>query len=645
MLKFAVMRRILFGIICAGFSSFVIFNNTYAHELPGDEDFDHSCGLNAYLEVNGLATAHQCDELEGLINADSDLLGAVPNTDERDIPGVIIFVSFGAGSDFKTNLDENDPTASILIQNRSNSPVTYGGPNQFLYPQKSITSGITFPIIPLQNFIDLHSSPMNNNGEISYEPVNTITIPPMNTRIIHKTVFNRNLDMSHFGPYFSRPQMVTTAMSVDVAPVTMTNIVMTIANPNITVILTTSQRNCNSDGIRGTEQNDDGICVCPDGEEILTDGIIHACAAPLPDDIADILSPDNCISAGWLWEYLADPDGNFMQCCITPIQVVGLAGTATVRAAPAAIRTDGGNAPSQVSAGDTIDACVISQHDDFDADAANAGDIPPCEDPNLFGEYGGYPQKPEGFDDRTEGNNRDRLVAQLRESGTPPSIMYVNNNITLAISPYMYMPPSGDGSNTGSTNTGGGSGGGGGGGAGIAIGAVAVIGGLAWLLWDGNPAAFTFSPQHSFSFNNESGYALHYGSRLKFNQDNWHLYWTASQNNRQGDFSQIRYGTGAKYDAGFWAADFNNSAYGENTRMDFALKANAEFGLWTISPQYRADYASNKNGEEWISHALLAAGEWRRDRWTLTPSAGLNWNAFDEFGDNVRAKVLIVRDL
>ena len=86
-------------------------------------------------------------------------------------------------------------------------------------------------------------------------------------------------------------------------------------------------------------------------------------------------------------------------------------------------------------------------------------------------------------------------------------------------------------------------------------------------------------------------------------------------------------------------------ARSENIRMDFALKANAEFGLWTISPQYQADYAFNENGEEHISHTLLAAGEWRRDRWTLTPSAGLNWNAFDEFGDNVRAKVLIVRDL
>ena len=164
MLKFAVMRRILFGIICAAFSSFVIFNNTYAHELPGDEDFDHNCGLNEYLELDFFtATRHQCDQLEGLIDADSDLLGAVPNTDARDMPGVIIYVSFS--TEFSTNLDENDPTASILIQNRSASSVTYGGPNQFLYPQQPVVSGVTLPQIPLQNFIDLHSSRMINNGK------------------------------------------------------------------------------------------------------------------------------------------------------------------------------------------------------------------------------------------------------------------------------------------------------------------------------------------------------------------------------------------------------------------------------------------------------------------------------------------------
>ena len=411
--------------------------------------------------------------------------------------------------------------------------------------------------------------------------------------------------------------------------------IITIINPTRMVTLTISHDNCSTNGIRGMERNDDGLCVCPDGEEILTDGDLHACAVPLPDDIADELLPENCTSAGWLWEYLADPNGNFMQCCLTPVEIT--------RTTPldVATRADG-DTPAQVSVGATINACVISQHQGFDADAANAGDIPPCDDPNLFGEYGGYPQKPEGFDDRTEGATRDRLAVQLGESGTPPSIMFVgDNNITIAVSPY--IPSSGGGGNTGGSNTGGG--GGGGGGAGIAIGAVAVLGGLAWLLWDGNPAAFTFSPQHSFSFSNESGYALHYGSRLEFNQDNWHMYWTASQNNRQGDFSQIHYGTGATYDAGFWAADFNNSAYGENTHMDFALKANADFGLWTISPQYQADYVYNENGEESISHALLAAGEWRRDRWTLTPSAGLNWNAFDDFGDSARVKVLMVRDL
>ena len=399
MLKFAVMRRILFGIICAAFLAFAVFDNAYAHDLPGDTDFVHRCELNEFLEVDDFFTGHECRKL-----ADSaiSLLESVSNTD-GDMPGVIIFVGFNAA------LDEEDPTASIIIQNRSDSPVTYGGPNQFLYPKEAVVFGITLPRIPLQNFIDLHSSTMNNNGELLQQPVNTVTIPPMNTRIIRITVSNRNLGEAHSRSYFSRP------------------------------------------GSRTTTPN---------------------------------------------------------------------------------------------------------------------------------------------------------------------------------------------------TSSGGGSSGSSGGsGVAIAVGAVAVIGGLAWLLWDGNPDAFTFSPKHSFNFDNDNGYALHYGSRLDFTQDKWRMYWTASQNNRRGESDKINYGSGAKYDSGFWATDFNNSIYGENTRMDFALKANAEFGLWKVSPQYRADYVSNENGEEWVSHALLAAGEWRRDRWTLTPSAGLNWNAFDEFGDNVRAKVLIVRDL
>ena len=387
----------------------------------------------------------------------------------------------------------------------------------------------------------------------------------------------------------------------------------------------------------------DADCNCAASESQRTYEGTTYCIGGYGAPTSNVYVETSCLQGGWQVVVDRDSGNRFVECCwapyirIDPIPADLLRISLSVSAS-LNVNIEASEIPStrQVDNGNSGSYCIMRMQDGFDAADAGLEDVPFCNDPGLFGEDG-FPMKPEGFDENT-----DKLAIARAEEGSNEPNAITFNDAEVARVP---VAPAQQSPNTGSTNTGGGGGGGGGGGAGIAIGAVAVIGGLAWLLWDGNPAAFTFSPQHSFSFNNENGYALHYGSRLKFNQDNWHMYWTASQNNRQGDFSQIRYGAGVKYDAGFWAADFNNSAYGENTRMDFALKANAEFGLWTISPQYRGNYAYNENGKEHVSHALLAAGEWRRDRWTLTPSAGLNWNAFDEFGDNVRAKVLIVRDL
>ena len=86
-------------------------------------------------------------------------------------------------------------------------------------------------------------------------------------------------------------------------------------------LLTPRGGKCDHDGIIGSvpvpQRN---ICFCPDGQEVLSDGSVLACADPLPVFAANY-AINNCILSGWNWKNLRDVGGAFRQLCLTPYSI------------------------------------------------------------------------------------------------------------------------------------------------------------------------------------------------------------------------------------------------------------------------------------------------------------------------------------
>ena len=405
-----------------------------------------------------------------------------------------------------------------------------------------------------------------------------------------------------------------------------TALTMTLAAPTLTLAVITKapeQGNCANSGVIGTELDSEGTtCICPSGKTLLSDGNVNACVDPLPSAAANFLASD-CISAGWLWGYTADPTGRFRQDCFVPSRIVN---------APPPASSSGVNQPAsvdalQVSANSNVDACVISRHAGFDTTAAGATDHPECNDQNLFASAG-FPQKPSDISHSDILAKSKRITVQLAAGGAAdatPNVVY--NNTTLA----HHSTPSGGG------------GGGGGGGAGIAIGVAAVVGLLALATWGGDSDSFTFSPDVGLNYDSQSGHILRYGSRVDFRENAWHAWWSAAQTNTRNGTGELRYGSGAEYAGEFWNARLQSDAYGDKSDSEFSLSAKKELGVWSFAPLYRVQYDKDETDENW-RHSLLLSAVWRVEKWTLTNSAGFYGESLAAFGDNTSIKVLLRHD-
>ena len=172
---------------------------------------------------------------------------------------------------------------------------------------------------------------------------------------------------------------------------------------------------------------------------------------------------------------------------------------------------------------------------------------------------------------------------------------------------------------------------------GLIVGGIVVVGGLVWLLSSGGEEGeFNFSPDFGYSLT-ESGYSANVGGRADFRKDNWHFYYSANQQNANGNFADFRYESGGKYTADFWTATFSESVAGETADYDFSLSANLRGEIWKISPVYRlhSEWKESDSGiKTETQNELNLESVLRYNRWTIRPSAGFRWENANNFTEN-----------
>ena len=174
------------------------------------------------------------------------------------------------------------------------------------------------------------------------------------------------------------------------------------------------------------------------------------------------------------------------------------------------------------------------------------------------------------------------------------------------------------------------------------FGAAVAVGVIIYGAWTGDPNAFSFSPETSFSYQNGwTDYS--YGSRLEFHENNLSAYWGATQRNNNGETDSWEYSTGIKYAKDFWSAGFDSINYGETAEWDVNFSAQWRRGIWRWQSGINADYRLDESGED-------AAAYWRTaaavlyDKWEISPSVGLYWRDGEDFGEDARIRINLRRE-
>ncbi|MGI9298552.1 MAG: hypothetical protein ACR2QC_11755 [Gammaproteobacteria bacterium] len=367
-----------------------------------------------------------------------------------------------------------------------------------------------------------------------------------------------------------------------------------------------------------------GGCVCPAGEDRLddVDGVDYCVAFEPPAENSatanSLYTSANCAdtdAGNWTVAYEFDsstPAEIVAELCAIPYEKLGAASSSSAD----------GLTPLQISTGDG-DNCVIRINGGATATTAL------CGDDQLFAENG-FPIKPAGFD-----VNANRLTVDA-----DGAVSF--NDIPVP----QFKPTSDSGGGSVSTTV-----------AASApaskksgqhaLGVGAGLGVLvylyAWHYYDGDIGGlFNFSPDYGYSVT-ESGYSYRYGGRLDFRNEDLHLYWKAGQANSNGDFGDFRYESGGEYSADFWTASFSEVVRSEESDYDFSLSADYRGGIWRVSPTYRLRHSRFAEKESETANSLNLEGVLRYNRWTISPSAGFNWESADEFGDNARFNLSAVR--
>ena len=152
-------------------------------------------------------------------------------------------------------------------------------------------------------------------------------------------------------------------------------------------------------------------------------------------------------------------------------------------------------------------------------------------------------------------------------------------------------------------------------------------------------AALSFSPAYNYSFT-ESGYAYNAGGRVDYQRDNLRLFWTATQDNKDGEFGDFRYSSGAEYESDNWAASFSESVAGKVADYDFSFAAAIPGDDWKISSVYRLHSRFEEDDTTgWESdseNSLSLEGVFALRGWELKPSAGFQWQNAEKFGETAK---------
>ena len=251
----------------------------------------------------------------------------------------------------------------------------------------------------------------------------------------------------------------------------------------------------------------------------------------------------------------------------------------------------------------------------------------------LYGNVG-LPEKPAEFPDDLTAAHKLIIVETESANSENRVINPLNSEpVVRAVETAVVVPGA----------VGGGSGGGGDRGEVIlGVGAAAFVGLAVYGLWDGNPNAFTFSPEHSFSLNEKTA-SYSYGSRLDFAQDEWTAYWGANRAHRGGAAQEWRYFTGMTYGGELWSASFDAVNYNDETSADMGLSANYASGIWRWHGGVNADYSIDKLGEKDAAAYFNAGAVLDYNGWQLKPAANLYWREGKNFGDDASFRIELRR--
>ena len=318
--------------------------------------------------------------------------------------------------------------------------------------------------------------------------------------------------------------------------------------------------------------------------------------------VAARYSAESCESAGWISSITINSEKT---------EVAEVCGIPVVRndSATAAIASAAESAPLQFPENENANECIIRKSAGFDA----AENMPDCDDENLFGESGGFPQMPENFNLAT-----DRLIIVVVADGRN-RIFFNDNEIRIAVAP----PRNND--------------------AEVAIiGAVGVamaMYAIADFLHDGRPAdAFAFSSDFGYRIS-ENDYFVQAGGKIEYAvNENLRMQWSAGQTNSGGDFGDFRYLSKAEYKTDLFAAEFSESVAGETANYNFSLSADVDGRLVDFSPVYRLHSEYDK-GEFSTRNELNLQGNFRYNGWTINPSAGFRWENTNDFAENARFQI------
>ncbi len=362
----------------------------------------------------------------------------------------------------------------------------------------------------------------------------------------------------------------------------------------------------------------DGRCECP-VDSVMLEGEMYCANFAAP--VSSLYTTDNCTGANagnWTVAYELDSSA-------TPAEVVAeLCAIPYERPADSASSAGGGLVPLQIRTGDNNN-CVIR---------ANGGATAAAADPLCGGDSGlfanrGFPIKPPtGFDASTDRLTVDPTGAVSFGGDPVPQFVPATGGGSVSTTVVASAPAS---KKSGQHALG----------VGVGLGVLVYL--YSWHYYDGDIGGlFNFSPDYGYSVT-ESGYSYRYGGRLDFRNDDLHLYWKAGQANSNGDFGDFRYESGGEYTADFWTASFSEVVRSEESDYDFSLSADYRGGIWRVSPTYRLRHSRYAEQESETANSLNLEGVLRYNRWTISPSAGFNWESADEFGDNARFNLSAVR--